>query len=209
MHEIGVRAAAAAFALLIAATGYGQGANPRVLYERAKQAIARGNVVPERDLAPLVAVLKMPASDDDLRTAIDSIETLADSSGSSPAAVRHYLLDQATPLLLKIGAEGPTAFARGDALTALRDIGASRAVLEQAAGTAERDREPGANAHCIGDRCAQQGDHQARRGDMSCKSRSGVCTGGGRARRDLTVKDRPCYGLLTCFEESQRCPSSS
>ena len=85
MHEpIGVRAAAAAFAMLIAAASHGQGANPRVLYERAKQAIAAGNVVPERDLAPLVAILKRPSSDDDLRTAIDRIETLADASGSVP-----------------------------------------------------------------------------------------------------------------------------
>jgi hypothetical protein len=134
-------AAAAAIALLTAATGYGQGANPSVLYDRAKHAIAAGNVVPERDLAPLVAVLRSPASTDDLRTAIDRIETLADASGSSPGAVKHYLLDQSTPLLLKIGADGPTAFARGDALIALRDMGASRAVLEQAAAIAERDRD--------------------------------------------------------------------
>lgn len=134
-------AAAVALALLVATSGRGQGANPRVLYDRAKQAIAAGNVVPERDLAPLVAVLRSPASTDDLRTAIDRIETLADASGSSPAAVKHYLLDEATPLLLKIGAEGPTQFARGDALTALRDMGASRAVLEQAATIAERDRD--------------------------------------------------------------------
>lgn len=141
MHKPIRACAAATLALLIAATGHGQGASPRVLYERARQAIAAGNVVPERDLAPLVAILRKPASEDDLRTAIDRIETLADAGGSSPAAVKHYLLDQATPLLLNIGAEGPTAFARGDALTALRDMGASRAVLEQAAAIAERDRD--------------------------------------------------------------------
>lgn len=116
-------------------------ANPSELYARAKRAIAAGNVVPERDLAPLVAVLRGPSSDDDLRSAIDKIETLADARGASPAEVRHYLLDQSTPLLLKIAATGPSVFARGDAVTALRDMGASRAVLEEAATIAEHDRD--------------------------------------------------------------------
>jgi len=115
--------------------------SPSAIYDRAKRAIAAGNVVPERDLAPLVGVLRAPASTDDLRYAIDKIELLGDAHGASPAAVKQYLLEQATPLLLKIGAEGPTVFARGDALMALRDMGASRAVLEQAAAIAERDRD--------------------------------------------------------------------
>jgi Ankyrin repeats (3 copies) len=118
-----------------------QAANPSDLYARAKRAIASGNVLPERDLAPLVAVLRGPSSEDDLRSAIDKIETLADASGSSPAEVKHYLLDQSTPLLLKIAASGPSAFARGDAVTALRDMGASRAVLDEAATIAEHDRD--------------------------------------------------------------------
>jgi Ankyrin repeats (3 copies) len=118
-----------------------QAANPTELYARAKRAIASGNVVPERDLAPLVAVLRGPLSEEDLRSAIDKIETLADASGSSPAEVKHYLLDQSTPLLLKIAADGPSVFARGDAVTALRDMGASRAVLDQAATIAEHDRD--------------------------------------------------------------------
>jgi hypothetical protein len=126
---------------LVAAGPLAAQGNPSALYDRAKKAIAAGNVVPERDLAPLIGVLRAPASTDDLRTAIDKVETLGDAHGSSPAAVKQYLLEQATPLLLKIGAEGPTAFARSDALMALRDMGASRAVLEQAAAIAERDRE--------------------------------------------------------------------
>src|SRR6266566_7123955 len=118
-----------------------QAASPSDLYARAKRAIASGNVVPERDLAPLIAVLRGPSSEEDLRSAIDKIETLADASGSSPAEVRHYLLEQSTPLLLNIAATGPSVFARGDAVTALRDMGASRAVLDQAATIAEHDRD--------------------------------------------------------------------
>jgi hypothetical protein len=116
-------------------------ANPRELYERAKRAIASGNVVPERDLAPLVAVLRGPSSEEDLRTAIDKIEDLADAGGASPADVKHYLLGQSTPLLLKIGATGPSVFSRGEAVMALRGMGASRAVLDQAATIAEHDRD--------------------------------------------------------------------
>ena len=122
-------------------SGNADAANPSDLYARAKRAIASGNVVPERDLAPLVAVLRGPSSEEDLRAAIDKIETLADASGSSPAEVKHYLLEQSTPLLLKIGATGPSVFSRGEAVMALRNMGASRAVLDQAATIAEHDRD--------------------------------------------------------------------
>ena len=115
--------------------------NPSVLYDRAKRAIAAGNVVPERDLAPLIGVLRAPASTDDLRYAIDKVESLANARSTAPSAAKRYLLEQSTPLLLQIGAQGPTQFARGDALIALRDMGASRAVLEQAATIAERDHD--------------------------------------------------------------------
>jgi hypothetical protein len=129
------------FSLVCVTTLAAAGPSPSVSYDRAKRAIAAGNVVPERDLGPLVDVLRGPSSEEDLRYAIDKIETLADASGSSPAAVKHYLLEESTPLLLKIAADGPSVFARGDAVTALRNMGASRAVLEQAATIAEHDRD--------------------------------------------------------------------
>jgi len=130
---------------LLAATAWfahpAQAANPSALYDNAKRAIAAGKVVPERDLAPLVAILRAPGSTEELRGAIDKIETLGDAGGSSPAEVKHYLLEQSTPLLLQIGKTGPTQFARGEALMALRNMGASRAVLDQAATIAEQDRD--------------------------------------------------------------------
>jgi hypothetical protein len=61
--------------------GNAHAASPTDLYNRAKRAIASGNVVPERDLAPLVAVLRGPSSEEDLRSAIDKIESLADAGG--------------------------------------------------------------------------------------------------------------------------------
>ena len=118
-----------------------QAANPAALYDNAKRAIAAGSVVPERDLVPLIAILRAPGSTDELRGAIDKIETLGSASGSSPADVKHYLLERSTPLLLQIGKTGPTQFARGEALMALREMGASREVLNQAATIAEQDRD--------------------------------------------------------------------
>jgi hypothetical protein len=142
MKRMRMAMALALVGLVQAASLGAQGASPSELSNRAERAIAAGNVVPERDLGPLVNVLRRPPSDvEDVRTAIDRIETLGDANGSSPAAVKHYLLEQATPLLLKIAVDGRTAFARGDAVMALRNMGASRGVLEQAATIAEQDRD--------------------------------------------------------------------
>jgi hypothetical protein len=127
--------------LIAVESGAQTAAGPRAMYDRAKRAIAAGNVVPERDLAPLVNVLRTSTSNDELRTTIDKIADLGEATGSSPAAVKQYLLEQSTPLLLKIGANGPSVFCRGEAVMALREMGASRAVLEQAATIAEHDRD--------------------------------------------------------------------
>jgi hypothetical protein len=44
-------------------------------------------------------------------------------------------------VLLELGRSGGNVFLRGDALLALRDLGASRSVLEQAIAIAEADSE--------------------------------------------------------------------
>src|SRR5207249_28382 len=91
MRTMSVVSTTLVLSLVCATTLAATGPSPSVLYDRAKRAIAAGNVVPERDLAPLVNVLRSPPSEEDLRSAIDRIETLADASGSNPAAVKHYL----------------------------------------------------------------------------------------------------------------------
>lgn len=141
MRRIRVAIAILLLGTIAVESGAQTAAGPRALAEKAKRAIAAGNVVPERDLAPLIDVLRTSKSDDDLRTAIDKIADLGEATGSSPAVVKQYLLAQATPLLLKIGATGPSVFCRGEALMALREMGASRAVLEQAATVAEHDKD--------------------------------------------------------------------
>jgi hypothetical protein len=125
----------------ILAADYALAVDPdyEALIERAEEAIDSGNVKPDRDLKPLVEALKQAKTDEDRRRLIDKISWIGRADGGSPPEVKRYLLQQATPVLLKIGKIGDSPFTRGDALLALRDMGASRSVLEQAAAIAEQD----------------------------------------------------------------------
>lgn len=114
-------------------------ASDRALVAKAKAAIESGSVEPERDLRPLIEALRKAGSEDDQSYLVDSIETFGQADGSSPAAVKKFLLKEATPLLLGIAKKAQSVFLRGDALLALRDMGASRSVLEEAAKIAEAD----------------------------------------------------------------------
>jgi hypothetical protein len=125
--------------LLAASHALAVDADYEALIERTEDAIESGNVEPERNLKPLVEALKQAKTDEDRRRLIDKIAWMGRSDGDSPVEVKRYLLQQATPVLLKIGQIGGSAFTRGDALMALRDMGASRSVLEQATAIAEQD----------------------------------------------------------------------
>ena len=105
----------------------------------AKEAIESGTVDPARDLKPLVDALRESRDLDDQKRLLDRIEWFGREGGDLGAPGRRYLLEQATPVLLALGKSGRDAFLRGDALTALRDLGASRSVLEQAIAVAEAD----------------------------------------------------------------------
>jgi hypothetical protein len=107
--------------------------------EHAKQAVASGDASPERDLAPLVSALKQAQDPEDQSHLIEAVTDLGAATGTSPAAVKRYLLAQATPRLLEVAKTGKTAFLKGDAVMAFREMGASRALLEQAAAIAEAD----------------------------------------------------------------------
>ena len=125
--------------LLAADYALAVGPDYEALIERAEEAIDSGTVQPDRDLKPLVEALKQAKTDEDRRRLIDKISWMGRPDGNSPPEVKRYLLQQATPVLLKIGKIGGSAFTRGDALMALRDMGASRSVLEQATTIAEQD----------------------------------------------------------------------
>lgn len=131
-----------ATAILFLALGAGvieAGKHPAIV--RAQQAVASGKVDPAGDLAPLVQALAAAKTEDDQRDLIAAVSDLGAGSGSSPAAVKKYLLEQGTPALLDLAKRGASVFVKGNAMFALRDMGASRPVLEQAAAIAEADPE--------------------------------------------------------------------
>lgn len=106
---------------------------------RAQEAVAAGKVDPGADLAPLVQALAAAKTADEQRELIEAVVKLGAGRGSSPAAVKKYLLEQSTPVLLDLAKRGASVFVKGDAVFALRDMGAARSVLEQAAAIAEAD----------------------------------------------------------------------
>ena len=131
--------AAALLAALPAAAE--NGANERAI-RSAERAIASGAVDPDRDLAPLVAALTAPQSPEDRRRVVSKIEDFGAADGDSPAAVKRYLVENATPVLVKIVRDSKDTFLRGDAITALRSLRPPRVVLEEVATMAEKDSDP-------------------------------------------------------------------
>lgn len=106
---------------------------------RAESAIKAKNVDPARDIAPLLAALKSSRDTDEKRELVEAIADLGEADGDSPNSVKQYLVQNAPPVLLEVAKNGHNAFLQGDAVTALRDMGCPRSVLEQAAAIAEAD----------------------------------------------------------------------
>ena len=129
----------AALILVVSASAMAASAADNPAIARARQAVESGSVIPQRDLAPLIEALRQARDKDEQSRLIDVISTLGSAGGSSPAAVKSYLLQQSTPVLLGLSKTGATNFVKGEAMFALREMGASRAVLEKAAAIAEAD----------------------------------------------------------------------
>jgi hypothetical protein len=106
---------------------------------RAESAIKSKNVDPARDIAPLLAALKSSKDTDEKRELVEAIADLGEDDGDSPNSVKQYLVQNAPPVLLDVAKNGHNNFLQGDAITALRDMGCPRSVLEQAAAIAEAD----------------------------------------------------------------------
>jgi hypothetical protein len=106
---------------------------------RAESAVESKNVDPARDIAPLLDALKRSKDVDEKRELVDAISDLGEADGESPNSVKQYLMQNAPPVLLEVAKTGHNAFLQGDAITALREMGCSRAILEQAAAIAEAD----------------------------------------------------------------------
>lgn len=136
IHVSGFLATAMLF-LVVGAGVIEAGKHPAIA--RATQAVVSGKVDLAGDLAPLVQALEAARTEDEQRDLITAVAELGAGSGSSPADVKKYLLEQGTPVLLDLAKRGASVFVKGNAMFALRDMGASRSVLEQAAAIAEAD----------------------------------------------------------------------
>ncbi len=104
----------------------------RAKISRAKAAIESGSVDLQRDIRPAIDMLRKSKDGDDQRRLVDDIVDLGRHDSSSPVAVKKYINDEMTPILLALAANksNPT-FLRGDAIEGLRNMGASRAALEE------------------------------------------------------------------------------
>ena len=126
--------------LLFLAGVHGLEAGANGLVKKAREKVDSGSVVPETDLAPLVAALERTKSDDDASTLISGIAQIGRADGNSPAAVKAFLRQAAPPAMLRV-AKGKFGWVvRGDALMALRDLEADDAVLREAIEIAQADR---------------------------------------------------------------------
>jgi hypothetical protein len=134
-----------AIALLILSTSLARADSYKEIsarVEAAKAAIDGGKVVPGRDLAPLIDMLRKSHDDDDQRHLVDAIVDLGSADGSSPSAVKRYILEETTPVLASIAENRSNSnFLRGDALTGLRKLGAPRPVLQKVADMASKDAD--------------------------------------------------------------------
>lgn len=112
------------------------------LRDHAKDAVESGHVDAARDIGPLIDMLRTSNDTEDQQHLIDAIVDLGRADGTSPAAVKEYVIEQMTPILLSIASkQSNTAFLRGDAILGLRNMGASRKALEQVTAMALKDSD--------------------------------------------------------------------
>jgi hypothetical protein len=106
---------------------------------RAEAAIAAKDVDPPRDIGPLLEALTRARTVDEKRELVDAVGRLGETDSDAPNSVKQYLVQHAPPVLLGVAKTGANPFLQGDAISALRGMGVSRAILEQAAAIAEAD----------------------------------------------------------------------
>jgi hypothetical protein len=114
----------------------------RELRDSAKEAIASGSVNAERDIAPLITMLRNSHDDDDQRHLVDALVDMGRHDGGSPAAIKRYIIDNMTPILLALASNTKNSnFLRGDAILGLRNMGASREALQTVTEMALKDSD--------------------------------------------------------------------
>ena len=137
MRQIIPLALSAAVLLAALASAAARAEHPAI--GRAERAVEAGAVDPGRDLAPLLEALRAERSVDEKRALVDFIGDLGAADGPSPNAVKAYLRQEAPEVLLHVARTGGDPFLQGEAISALRGMGVSRAILEEAAAIAEAD----------------------------------------------------------------------
>ena len=92
------------------------------------------------DPEALIQKLRTTKNAEELERIVGKISDLGDADGDSPSAVKKYLLAEATPKLVEIAENKSLKWSlRGEAIHALRDMGAPRAVLQRVAEMALKD----------------------------------------------------------------------
>lgn len=103
----------------------------RKMRDRAKEAIEDGEAT-TATFKPMIDMLRKSKDDDDQRQLVDVIVDFGRHDGSSPSAIKKYINEEMTPILLALAENRKNStFLRGDAIHGLRNMGASRAALEQ------------------------------------------------------------------------------
>jgi hypothetical protein len=72
----------------------------RRMRDRAKEAIEEGNVSAENHIKPMIDMLRKSKDDDDQRRLVDVIVDFGRHDGSSPSAIKKYINQEMTPILL-------------------------------------------------------------------------------------------------------------
>jgi hypothetical protein len=114
----------------------------RSRFERIKAAVESGDEIRQPDLEAVIAFLRTAQEEDHLRDVVGRIDSVFRSDGNAPAAAKKYIVEQSSPLLVALAADRTnSSFLRGDAIHALRDIGAPRSVLAEVAAMALKDSD--------------------------------------------------------------------
>ncbi|HYK01590.1 MAG TPA: ankyrin repeat domain-containing protein [Thermoanaerobaculia bacterium] len=94
------------------------------------------------DPETLVQSLRTTKDQDDLARVVDRVGDVGDADGASPAAVKQYLIEHATPHLVAIAENTAYKWSlRGSAIHALRDLRPPRAILQKVVDMALVDKD--------------------------------------------------------------------
>ncbi len=119
-----------------------KGPPTEVLIEHAEDAVADGQVDPQRDLTPLLERLAASRDESEQHRLITTIESLGEYDGASPADVKRYLRNNAPPVLLDVARGRFDWSVRSEALMSLRSLNVRDSVLDEAIAIADADGGP-------------------------------------------------------------------